>query len=148
MAFNTIETSGLEIYYVSPKDPGIDWPETEKEAGFTKEDYKSDPSEDKAKKLIAKTAEELTIFYLSIPSSKAINDAFHKHEDLGAIQHLARTHILRAENLYRGNKPVVIKRRKGQLTEQDENLIPSPVFHEIGYYLVNQGGGIDGPLEI
>ena len=148
MAFDLIETSGLEIYFVSKLDPSIDWEATRIQKGFTRDDYEDDPSEDRAKSLVYKPGEEPTIFYLAIPDPKAINKALREYEGLAAIQYISKSHIMRAENLKKGGRVVGLDRRKGILTEEAENKIPTPVLHEIGDYLIRRGGGLESPLQI
>jgi hypothetical protein len=146
MAFDLMETSGLEIYFVSKHDPAVDWEKTRVEKHFSRDDYEDDPNEERAKSLICRPGQEPTIFYLSIPEPKAINKALREYEGIAAIQFVAKSHILRVENLTKGGKSVVLARRKGMLTDEAENMIPTPVLHEIGDFLVRRGGGLDSPF--
>lgn len=148
MAFDLIETSGLEIYFVSKLDPAVDWEATKAQKHFSRDDYEDDPSEERARSLVCKPGQEPTAFYLSIPDPKAINKALREYEGIAAIQFVAKSHILRADNLKKGGKNVELKRRKGMLADEAENMIPTPVLHEIGDYLIRRGGGLDHPLEI
>lgn len=146
MGFDLLETSGLEILFISPQDPAIDWDATKENCGFSKDDYTDDPSEDRAKKLIFRAGDEPTEFYLSIPDPVTFNKILREFSDVASIQQIARTHLMRAENLKKGGKVFKIERKKGIITKDSENAIPPQVLLEIGNYLFVRGGGLDNPL--
>ena len=148
MAFDLVETSGLEVKFISSLDPAIDWEATRESARFTKEGYADDYADDKRDALIFCQGQEPTIFYLSIPDPRETNAVLREHEGgVGALQKLALRHIRSAENLKRNGKTVHLKRKKnGELDDMSENSIPTPVLHEIGAFVMNRAGESDAPF--
>lgn len=147
MAFDLVPSTGLEIKYISVLDPAIDWDTTARDAGFSRDDYIEDASDERIGALIFHDGQTPTTFLLGMPDPRTLNLALKEEEGIGALQYIARRYILGADNLLSGGRPVQLKRTgRKTLDTKSENAIPTQVLHEIGRFLMERGGMADDPF--
>lgn len=146
MAFDTAPRN-TEICFISSHDPAIDWEKAEQEHQITKQGYRDDPTEEKSSQLEPLPGQSLTVFYLALPDSAAINKAMEQAEGTPQAFEMALRCIKAADGLKQAGRDVTLKRRAdGRLDDASQSAIPWAVMVEIGFYLLARGSGLSDPL--